>query len=82
MRIYMQTPPSRENPPKFCHLILQKDLLEGWTVIRETGNQGRSGRVNKQHFEQRDDATSAIEKQRDLHIKKGFKVVFMAADSH
>lgn len=81
MRIYMQTQPSSETPPKFCHLILQKDLLEGWTVISETGNQGRAGRVKRQHFEAREAATDALEAQRDMHIKKGFKVVFMTSDT-
>lgn len=80
MRIYMQTPPSQDGPPKFCHLILEKDLLEGWTLVSETGSQGRAGRVKKLHFQERDAATDAIETQRDSHLRKGFKVVFMTAD--
>jgi hypothetical protein len=37
MRIYMQIPPSDAGPPRFYHLHLQEDLLEGWTPVREWG---------------------------------------------
>ena len=45
MRIYMQIPPSDAGPPKFYHLHLQEDLLEGWTLVREWGYQGAGGRL-------------------------------------
>lgn len=76
MRIYMQTPPAAGDSPRFCHLILQKDLLDGWSLVRETGPQGRAGRVTKRHFESHDDATEALTEERDLQLRKGFRVVF------
>ncbi|MCB1736313.1 MAG: WGR domain-containing protein [Gammaproteobacteria bacterium] len=76
MRIYMQTPLAAGDSPRFCHLILQKDLLEGWSLVRETGPQGRAGRVTKRHFQSQDDATEALTQERDLQIRKGFRVVF------
>ena len=77
MRIYMQIPPSDAGAPKFYHLHLQEDLLEGWTLIREWGYQGARGRMVKDHYPDRDSAESAMLKVRDAQIKKGYQVVFM-----
>jgi predicted DNA-binding WGR domain protein len=77
MRIYLQTPPGPDTPPRFYHLILQQDLLEGWDVVRESGNQGGSGRVRRDHFEDRDSALQALIKLRDAQIKRGYQVVFV-----
>lgn len=77
MRIYMQIPPEGDKAPRFCHLHLQEDLLEGWSLIRETGYQGARGRVTRQFFEDRDAAQAALMRQRDEQLKRGFQVVFM-----
>ena len=79
MRIYMQIPPEGDKAPRFYHLHLQEDLLEGWTLIREWGYQGGAGRVRKEHFQDREMAMSALEQARDDQIKRGYQVVFMQA---
>ena len=79
MRIYMQIPPSDAGAPKFYHLLLQEDLLEGWTLVREWGFQGAAGRVVKEHYPDRDSAETAMLKLRDAQLKKGYQVVFMQA---
>ncbi len=79
MRIYMQIPPSDAGAPKFYHLLLQEDLLEGWTLVREWGFQGAAGRVVKDHYPDRDSAETAMLKLRDAQIKKGYQVVCMQA---
>jgi len=76
MRIYMQTPPMEDAPPKFYHLFLQEDLLEGWTLVKESGNQGSSGRLKREHYHSRAEAEEALFKTRDAQIKRGYKVVF------
>jgi len=77
MRIYMQTPPGTEqHSPRFYHIILQKDLLGGWTMVREWGQQGSGGRVVKDHFEQLDTAVEALGKARDSQLKRGYRIVF------
>ncbi|HHJ14050.1 MAG TPA: WGR domain-containing protein [Gammaproteobacteria bacterium] len=81
MRIYMQIPPSDDGPPRFYHLHLQEDLLEGWTLIREWGYQGAGGRVVKEHFPDRDAAQAAMLAVRDTQLKKGYQVVFMQAQT-
>jgi predicted DNA-binding WGR domain protein len=81
MRIYMQIPPSDAGPPKFYHLHLQEDLLEGWTLVREWGFQGARGRMVKDHYPDRESAEQAMLSARDTQLKKGYQVVFMHAQS-
>jgi len=81
MRLYMQIPPEGDKAPRYYHLHLQEDLLEGWTLIREWGYQGAAGRVKKEHFQNREDAESALLRARDEQIKRGYQVVFMQAQA-
>jgi len=76
MRIYMQTMPSAEEPLRFCHLLLQQDLLGGWTLVREAGRQGGGGRVRRDHYPTRDAAEEALVKAREQHARRGYRVVF------
>jgi predicted DNA-binding WGR domain protein len=76
MRIYMQMPVTDDKPPRFYHLFLQSDLLEGWTLVRESGFQGASGRVYREHFATREAAEDALQKHRDAQLARGYRVVF------
>jgi predicted DNA-binding WGR domain protein len=76
MRIYMQIPAMDSKPPRFCSLTLQQDLLEGWTLIRETGYQGSAGRVRREHFPDRESAERALMSARDAQLLQGYQVVF------
>jgi len=69
-----------EKKPRFYQLVLQEDLLNGWTLVREWGYQGSAGRVKKDHFASRDEAQTALLKVRDSQVKRGFKVVYMRGD--
>ncbi|MFV1984489.1 MAG: WGR domain-containing protein [Thiohalomonadales bacterium] len=77
MRLYLQIPALQDKPPRFYQLILQADLIGGWTLIRESGYQGKSGRVQRSHFESYEGALEAMMTWRDKQINRGFKVVFM-----
>ena len=77
MRVYMQIPALDGQPARYYQLWLQEDLIDGWTLVREWGHQGRSGRVKKDHFENRDAAEAALIRVRDTQLKRGFQVVFM-----
>jgi predicted DNA-binding WGR domain protein len=81
MRIYMQIPPEGDKAPRFYHLHIQQDLLEGWTLIREWGYQGAPGRTKKEHFPNREAAESALISLRDEQINRGYQVVFMQTAS-
>ena len=77
MRIYMQIPPEGDKAPRYYHLHLQEDLLEGWTLVREWGYQGAGGRLKREHFSDRETAEAALLNARDLQLKRGYRVVFM-----
>jgi predicted DNA-binding WGR domain protein len=81
MRIYMQLPPIADKAPRFYHLHVQEDLLEGWTLVKETGYQGASGRVTREHYASREDAMQALVKTRDAQLKRGYRVVFAQGES-
>ena len=76
MRVYMQTPAADEQTPRYYHLFLQEDLLEGWTLIREWGRQGSPGRIKRDHFATLDETLQACIRVRDSQINKGYQVVF------
>ncbi len=77
MRIYMQIPAVDERVPRFYHLLLQEDLLEGWVLVREWGQQGSSGKVKREHFASREAAEQALVEARDAQLRRGYRVVFM-----
>ena len=81
MRIYMQQTHSDLNTPRFCHLHLQEDLIDGWTLIKETGQQGKPGRIVKKHFATHELALEALVKIKDDQVDKGFKIVFAEGQS-
>jgi len=77
----MQIPPHGDHPPRFYHLHLQEDLLEGWTLIREWGYQGSRGRIARDHYADREAAEAALIRVRDEQLKRGYQVVFMQAQT-
>ncbi|TPW17851.1 MAG: hypothetical protein FD130_500 [Halothiobacillaceae bacterium] len=77
MRIYMQSPVLDGRAPRFFQLLLQKDLLEGWLLVSETGQQGQRGRVKQIYFQTREEAEAELLKLRDEQLAKGFRVVFL-----
>lgn len=73
----MQASPEPDKPPKYYQLVLQEDLLEGWTLVREWGLQGSPGRIKRDHFPDREQAQHALLLVRDAQIKRGYQVVYM-----
>jgi predicted DNA-binding WGR domain protein len=80
MRIYLQMPASGEQPPRYYQLLLQEDLLGGWTLIRESGRQDAGGRVKRDYFATREAAERALLKARDSQLARGYRVVFVEGD--
>lgn len=80
MRIYMQTPVTDDRPPRYYHLFLQEDLLGGWTLVKEWGFQGASGRVVCEHFQTLEAAQDAMATGRDAQIQRGYRVMFMQGE--
>ncbi|MDH5447237.1 MAG: WGR domain-containing protein [Gammaproteobacteria bacterium] len=76
MRVYMQTPLEKDQTPRYYQLLVQEDLLEGWTLIREWGRQGAPGRIKRDHFATLEETLTACIKVRDTQLNKGYQVVF------
>lgn len=77
MRLYMQNNADDGKESRFYQLLLQPDLISGWTLIRETGYQGKTGRVQQTHYDSHDEAIEALMEWRDKQIKRGFQIVYM-----
>lgn len=80
MRLYLQTPPAADTYPRYYHLFLQEDLINGWTLVKESGQQGVSGKVTRLHFNDHDQAMDALIKARDAQIKRGYRIVFATGE--
>jgi predicted DNA-binding WGR domain protein len=76
MRLLLQQPPAGDEAPKYVQLILQQDLLGGWTLLREAGQTGGKFTLKREQFLQQDSAVIAFEKARDTQIKKGYRLMF------
>ena len=76
MRIFMQLKPTGREAPRYYQLLLQQDLLGGWTLTREWGQQGGRSSSKREVFLDRDAAEAALMSARDQQIKKGFQVMF------
>ena len=76
MRIFMQTKPLATESPRYYQIALQQDLLGGWTLTREWGQQGGRVSLKREVYLERDDALAAFEHARDAQTKRGFQVMF------
>jgi len=76
MRVYLQTVPGDDQSPRFCHLQLQPDMLEGWQLVRESGQQGARGSVTRSHHASEEEALAELERQRERLQRRGYRVMF------
>lgn len=81
MRIYMQNPSANQKPTRFYHLLLQKDLIDGWNLLVESGEQGRAGRLRREHFANRELAMDKLMLLRDSQIERGYRVMYVQGQS-
>ena len=76
MRVFMQTRPAGAEAPRYYQILLEQDLLGGWTLFREWGRQGGRASVRREVFLGRDAAVDALEQARDAQLRRGFQVMF------
>ena len=76
MRIFLQQKPAPSELPRYFQLILQQDLLGGWTLVRESGQIGGKSQLKREVYLEQDEAIAAFEKARDLQLKRGFQIMF------
>ena len=76
MRLLLQQRPDGHDAPRFVQLMLQPDLLGGWTLVRETGHIGGRSSVRREQYFDEASAVAALEQARDQQIKRGFQLMF------
>lgn len=76
MRLYLQAMPAGAEAPRYVQIVLEQDLLGGWTLYRESGVQGGKATLKREQFLEREDAIVAFEKARDAQIKRGYRLMF------
>lgn len=76
MRLLLQQHPDGREAPRFVQLMLQPDLLGGWTLIRESGQTGGRSTVRREQYLDQPSALAALERARDAQLKKGFQLMF------
>ena len=77
MRMLLQQRPDGREAPRFVQLMLEPDLLGGWTLVRETGQIGGRSTLRREQFLDQASAMSALEHARDLQLRKGFQLMFV-----
>ena len=77
MRLLLQQRPDGREAPRFVQLQLQPDLLGGWTLLRESGQIGGRAQLKREQYLLQEEATTAFEKARDAHVKRGFQITFV-----
>jgi predicted DNA-binding WGR domain protein len=82
MRIYLQSPAGDHGPSRYYQLVIQEDLLGGWTLIKESGRQDTGGRAKQEYYLTREEAELALVKARDVQLARGYRVVFTEGDPH
>ena len=76
MRLLLQQRPEGREAPRFVQLMLERDLLGGWSLVRESGQIGGRSQLRRDQVPDQASATAAFEHARDLQLKKGFQVTF------
>ena len=76
MRLLLQQKPLAGEAPKYVQLILQQDLLGGWTLLRESGQVGGRSTLRRDQFLDQPSALKALEAARDAQLKRGFQLMF------
>ncbi len=76
MRLLLQQRPEGREAPRFVQLMLQSDLLGGWTLLRESGLIGGRSQVRREQFPDQHSALEALQKARDQQLKRGFQLMY------
>ena len=77
MRMLLQERPNGREAPRFVQLMLEADLLGGWTLVRETGQMGGRSTLRREQYLHQGSGLAAVGHARDLQLKKGFQLMFV-----
>lgn len=77
MRLLLQQCPEGREAPRFVQLLLQPDLLGGWTLVRESGQIGGRSQLRREQYLDQASALKALEHARDQQLKRGYQLMFV-----
>lgn len=77
MRLLLQQRPEGREAPRFVQLMLEADLLGGWSLVRESGQIGGRSQLKREQHPDQASAMAALERARDQQVKRGFQVMFV-----
>ncbi|CAN5721519.1 hypothetical protein BH23PSE2_BH23PSE2_10380 [soil metagenome] len=80
MRLLLQQRPEGREAPRFVQLMLQPDLLGGWTLLRESGLIGGRSQVRREQFPDQHSALEALQNARDQQLRRGFQLMYAKGD--
>ena len=81
MRLLLQQRPDGREAPRFVQLMLEADLLGGWTLVRETGQIGGRSQLRREQYLDQATAMAAFEHARDQQLKRGFQLMFVQGEA-
>ncbi|MDH5823513.1 WGR domain-containing protein [Luteimonas sp. RD2P54] len=81
MRLLLQQPAEGSEAPRFVQLMLQPDLLGGWTLVRESGQIGGRSQLRRDQYLDQASAVAALEQARDAQLKRGFRLVYAQGET-
>ncbi len=81
MRLLLQQRPDGREAPRFVQLQLQRDLLGGWELLRESGQIGGRSTLRRELYADQTSAQHALEAARDAQIKRGFQLMFAQGEA-
>lgn len=76
MRLLLQQHPDGPEAPRFVQLMLERDLLGDWILVRESGRVGSRSQLRREQFPDQASAETALLHARDLQLKKGFQLMY------
>ncbi len=81
MRLLLQALVPDDPAPQFLQLVLQQDLFGGWELLRESGRIGGRTSLRRERFASREEAIAALERLRDQHLRRGWRLTFSQGDA-
>ena len=73
--IYLERHDATKNLHRFYQMFVTPGLLGDWSLVREWGRVGCSGKVHKDWFDSIEEAVAAGEKLREAKGKKGYQTI-------
>ncbi len=69
---YLERHDATRNMARYYSLSIQPNLFGGWSLVREWGRIGSSGRIRIDLHDSEDEALAAYGKMREAKVRRGY----------